>query len=157
MHEHLEAAARDPEDGLDSLLRHELHWQAPPELTTCLLGLIPNAPLMALALARPRPQSWYSILVLILTSVAVGLSLAVAWQIYGALGTQLGLASVLESLRDAPLIGLQRLYETLPASRQLVAMLVAVRDQIHWLLLAVILWLALDGWQPRLRRASAGR
>ena len=146
---------RDPDDGLDSLLRHELRWEAPPELTARLLNLIPGAP--ALAMAAPRPKSWYSLVVLVLTAVAIGLSLAVAWQVYSAVGAELGLAAVLEQLRYAPAIGLQRLYEALPASRQAVAVVVAVRDQLHCLLLAIVLWLALDGWQPRLSRAPASR
>ncbi len=143
--------SRDPNDRLDHVLRHELHWDAPPELTACLLALIPGAPKLAVALA-PRPKPWYSMLVLVLTAVAIGLSLAVAWQVYSAVGTELGLAVVLDQLRNAPMIGLQRLYEALPASRQAVALLVAVSDQLHWLLLALVLWLALDGWQPRFRR-----
>lgn len=147
--------ARDPEDGLDSLLRHELRWECPPDLTVRLLNLIPGAP--ALAVAAPRPKSWYSMLVLVLTATAIGLSLAVAWQVYSAVGAELGLAVILEQLRYAPAIGLQRLYEALPASRQAVAMIVALRDQLHWLLLAIVLWLALDGWQPRLHPVSAGR
>jgi hypothetical protein len=144
--------ARDPEDGLDALLRAELRWEAPPELTARLLSLVPGMPLLGSLPARPKP--WYSTLVLVLTAIAVGLSLAVAWQVYGALGAELGLTAVFEQLRLAPLIGLQRLYEALPASRQAVEVLVAVRDQLHWLLLAMVLWLALDGWQPRLRRVG---
>jgi sterol desaturase/sphingolipid hydroxylase (fatty acid hydroxylase superfamily) len=146
---------RDPDDGLDSVLRHELRWDCPPELTARLLNLIPGAP--ALAVVAQRPKTWYSMLVLVLTATAIGLSLAVAWQLYSALGAELGLAAVMEQLRYAPGIGLQRLYEALPASRQAVAVLVAVRDQLHWLLLAIVLWLALDGWQPRLRPVQAGR
>jgi hypothetical protein len=144
--------ARDPEDGLDALLRAELRWEAPPELTARLLSLVPGVPLLGTLSARPQP--WYSTLVLVLTAIAVGLSLAVAWQVYGVLGAELGLTAVFEQLRLAPLIGLQRLYETLPVSRQAVAVLVAVRDQLHWLLLALVLWLALDGWQPQLRRVG---
>ena len=67
---------RDPDDGLDSLLRYELRWEAPPELTARLLLLIPAAA----PLAIDRPKSWYSALVAVLTAVALGLSLAVAWQ-----------------------------------------------------------------------------
>lgn len=145
---------RDPDDALDGVLRHELHWEAPPELTARLLTLIPGAPILA---AAPRPKSWYSTLVLVLTAVAVGLSLAVAWQVYSAVGAELGFAAIIEQLRYAPAIGLQRLYEALPASRQVVALLVAVRDQLHWLLLAIVLWLALDGWQPRPSRASVNQ
>lgn len=143
---------RDPEDGLDALLRAELRWEAPPELTARLLSLVPAVSLLGNLPARPKP--WYSTLVFVLTAIAVGLSLAVAWQVYGALGAELGLTAVFEQLRLAPLIGLQRLYETLPASRQAVEVVVAVRDQLHWLLLAMVLWLALDGWQPRLRRVG---
>ncbi|MFV9504434.1 MAG: anti-sigma factor [Oscillochloridaceae bacterium umkhey_bin13] len=143
---------RDPEDALDALLRPELCCEAPPELTARLLALIPGAPLLV-AVSRPKP--WYSLLVLILTAVALGVSFAVAWQMYGLVGAELGLAGVIEQLRYLPLIGLQQLYATLPASRQAIEILVAVRDQIQWLLLALVLWLALDGWQPRLRRAPA--
>lgn len=144
---------REPYDGLDSVLSHELRWEAPPELTARLLSMIPGAP----ALAPSRPRTWYSTVVLVLTAVAIGLSLAVAWQVYSAVGAELGLAAVLDQLRHAPMIGLQRLYEALPASRQAVAVLVMVRDQLHWLLLAIILWLALDGWQPRLRPSTTSR
>ena len=144
---------RDPDDGLDSLLRYELRWEAPPELTARLLLLIPAAA----PLAIDRPKSWYSALVAVLTAVALGLSLAVAWQVYSAVGAELGLAAIVEQLRYAPGIGLQRLYEALPASRQAVQVLDTVRAQLHWLLLAIVLWLALDGWQPRLRPSAAGR
>ncbi|MFQ3663230.1 MAG: anti-sigma factor [Chloroflexaceae bacterium] len=149
MHDPLEASTRDPDDALDRVLRQELRWEAPAEVTACLLGLIPNGALWAGAMRRPRPQPWYSTLVLILTATAVGLSLAVAWQVLGSLGAELGLFAILEQFRAAPAIGLQRLYEALPASRQVVAVLVIVREQLHWLLLAIMLWLALDGWQPR--------
>ena len=141
---------RDPDDGFDVVLRHELRWEVPTELTARLLSLVPGAPLLAVAAPRPRPKTWYSMLVLVLTAVAIGLSLAVAWQLFGVLSAELGFAAALEQIRYAPAIGLQRLYDALPASRQVVAMLVAVRDQLHWLLLAIVLWLALDGWQPRL-------
>jgi hypothetical protein len=148
-----EQFTRDPDDRLDAVLRQELRWEAPPELTLRLLGLIPGAPL--LAVAPPRPKTWYSMAVLVLTAMAIGLSLAVAWQVLGTVSAELGFAAVLEQLRHAPALGLQRLYDALPASRQAVALLAAIRDQLHWLLLAIVLWLALDGWQPQLRRATA--
>ena len=142
---------RSAADQLDLVLCHELHWEAPPELTACLLGLIPGATSFAVS-PPPRPKSWYSLLVLALTAVAIGLSLAVAWQLYNTVGTEFGLAASFEQLRNAPLLGLQRLDEALPASRPAVAVLVALRDQLHWLLLALVLWLALDGWQPQFKR-----
>lgn len=148
---------REPDDSLDQILRQELRWEAPPELTMRLIGLIPGAALVGIPATPARPQSWYSMLVLVLTAVAVGLSLAVAWQLYSTVGAELGFGAVLTQIQQAPGIGLQRLYDALPISRDIVALLVAVRDQLHWLLLAVVLWLALDGWQPRvsLRRTRA--
>jgi hypothetical protein len=144
-----ELPPREPEDTLDQILCKELRWEVPPALAAQLLSLVPGAPMLGVS-ALARPKSWYSLLVLVLTAVAIGLSLAVAWQVYSAVGAELGLGPILAQLQSAPAVGLQRLYEALPASRQLVSLLVAVRDQLHWLLLAVVLWLALDGWQPRL-------
>lgn len=150
-----ELPQRGPDDTLDRILRQELCWEVPPELTARLIGLIPGAALVGVPLALSvRPKSWYSLLVLVLTAVAIGLSLAVAWQFYSAVGAELGFGAMLAQLQAAPGIGLQRLYDALPISRNVVALLVAVRDQLHWLLLAIVLWLALDGWQPRLRRRS---
>jgi hypothetical protein len=143
---------RAPDDRLDQVLREELRWEAPPELTARLTALVPALTLVGTPTPVPRPRSWYSTLVLILTTLAVGLSLAVAWQFAAALGSELGLGELLAQIQTAPALGLQRLYEAIPASRQVVALIVAVRDQLHWLLLAIVLWLALDGWQPRLAR-----
>jgi hypothetical protein len=143
-----ELPPREPEDTLDQILRQELRWEVSPLLTAQLLALVPGAPMLALS-PPARPKSWYSLLVLVLTAVAIGLSLAVAWQFYSLVGAELGLGAMLAELQAAPAIGLQRLYDALPISRQFVGLLVAVRNQLHWLLLAVVLWLALDGWQPR--------
>jgi hypothetical protein len=141
-----ELPPHEPEDNLDQILRQELRWEVPPTLAAQLLALVPGAPPV---FVPARPKSWYSMLVLVLTSIAIGLSLAIAWQFYSAVGAELGLGAMLTQLQAAPGIGLQRLYDALPASRQVVTLLGAVRDQLHWLLLAVVLWLALDGWQPR--------
>lgn len=143
-----ELPSREPEDALDQILCKELHWEAPPMLTAQLLALVPGASLMG-APAPVRPKSWYSLLVLVLTAVAIGLSLAVAWQFYSAVGVEFGLGAMFAQIQSAPAIGLERLYDALPASRYLIGLLIAIRDQLHWLLLAVVLWLALDGWQPR--------
>jgi hypothetical protein len=143
-----ELSPREPEDSLDQILRQELRWEVTPKLTAQLLALVPGAAVLVIP-ATTRPKSWYSLLVLVLTAVAIGLSLAVAWQFYNVVGVELGLGAMFAQLQAAPAIGLQRLYAALPISRQLVSLLVAVRNQLHWLLLAVVLWLALDGWQPR--------
>jgi hypothetical protein len=141
------------DDRLDVILRSELRWEAPPDLTARLLSLVPGGALIGMAPAPVKPKPWYSLVVLVLTAIAVGLSLAVAWRFYSVVGAELGLGVMWAQLREAPAIGLQRLYEALPASRQVVAVLVAVRDQLHWLLLAAVLWLAFDGGQQQQRVA----
>ncbi|MEI7646394.1 MAG: anti-sigma factor [Chloroflexales bacterium] len=143
-----EPPPREPEDALDQILRQELRWEVTPLLAAQLLALVPGAPVLALS-AQARPKSWYSLLVLVLTAVAIGFSLAVTWQIYRLVGDELGLGAMLAQIQAAPAVGLQRLYDALPISRQVVGLLVVVRNQLHWLLLAVVLWIALDGWQPR--------
>jgi hypothetical protein len=160
MNETNELIQREPDDALDLVLRSELRWEASPALTNQLLALIPGVPALQPVSAepvvvpamppRPRPQPWYTWLVLILTAIAVGLSMAVAWQFYGQVGDHLGLSAMWSQLQAAPAIGLQRLYETIPISQYIVALVLSIRDQLHWLLLAVILWLALDGWSPNI-------
>jgi hypothetical protein len=132
------------DDRFDALLRAELFVEAPSDLTQRLLGLIPGASPM-----RVPPKRWYVLLVYSLTVAALMVSLGVAWQIYAQLAVQVGLPELLASLRAAPAQGLARLYELLPQSRQVVEVLVAVRDQLHWLLLALVMWAALDTTRRR--------
>lgn len=150
-----ELIQRDPEDPFDRALRSELRWETPPELTTRLLALVADAPAFSSfssaagsLYARAQPKPWYTTVVMLLTAVVVGLSLAIAWQIYGALGAQLGMGELWQQIQLMPAMGLKWLYEELPITRYVLAVLSSVRDQLHWLLLAAVLWLALDGWSP---------
>jgi anti-sigma factor RsiW len=124
---------------LDSALRPEMMMAAPAELTLRLLMLVPGG-----APARVAPRRWYVRLVYTLTVAAIGVSLAVAVQLYALLAVQLGLPDALGALRQAPADGLSWLYATLPPSRYIVPSLLAVRDQLHWVLLALLGWAALD-------------
>jgi hypothetical protein len=144
----------EPEDALDQVLRTELAWQAPPELTNQLLSVVqqPAAREPVAAGARPappaRPQTWYTVLVSILTTLAMTLSLLVAWQFYGALGAELGIAEWWVQVQQLPAAGLAWLDTHLPALRVLVDMLASSQEYVQWLLAAIVLWLALDGWSP---------
>ncbi len=144
----------DAEHPFDHVLRAELRWEVPPELTNRLMELVANtATVSHLSVAETpevptQPRSWYAVLALVLTSMVVGLSFAIAWQVYGQLGTQLGLTPIWEQIRQMPDLGLLWLYDELPFMRYVIAGLNGIRDQLHWLLLALILWLALDGWSP---------
>lgn len=61
---------------LDVLLRAELRWEAPSDLTTRLLALAVSVPIMP---QPARPSRWYVNLIYILTVAVVAISLAVAW------------------------------------------------------------------------------
>jgi hypothetical protein len=76
------------------------------------------------------------------------LSLAIAWWVYGTISAELGLTVLIEQLRSTPQLLLQQLYLLFPALHLFVDLLASVQDQLHWLLLAMILWLAADSWQP---------
>jgi hypothetical protein len=144
---------REPEDALDQILCTELAWQAPPELTNRLLSVVQQAvsePVAAVAQPQQpaRPQTWYTVLVSILTALAMTLSLLVAWQFYGALGAELGIAEWWAQVQQLPAAGLAWLDTHLPALRIVVDMLGSSQEYVQWLLAAIVLWLALDGWSP---------
>lgn len=141
------------DDTLDGILREELRWQVPPELTNQLLFLVSDTP----PLAQPSsvgaaPRTWYSVLVMVLTSVSVGLSFALAWQIYGVVGAELGLMDVWLHIQAMVSNVFQWLYHEFPMMQRLVPMLVSTYEHVYWvlnwLLVSVILWLALDGSTP---------
>jgi ABC-type multidrug transport system fused ATPase/permease subunit len=144
---------REPDDAMDTMLRSELRWEAPSELSSRLLSLVPGTIGMSFA-APARPKTWYSALVLVLTMLAVGVSFAVAWEVYSVLGAELGLAAAWVELQAAFAAGVQQLTETLPAMGYAFALIEGVREQLHWILVAIILWLALDGSSPRMARRS---
>jgi len=128
---------------LDTALRPELMLQAPAELTLRLMLLVPGN-----VAVRVPPKRWYVLLVYVLTVAAIAVSTAVAFQFYSLLATQVGLAEALVSLRAAPAAGLHWLYTTLPQSRYVVTPLLALRDQLHWVLLVLLMWAALDRARP---------
>ena len=146
---------READDTLDRLLRVELHWEAPPDLTVRLLSLLPDAPQPHGLPVRSASHSWYRRLMLLLTMAITTLSLAIAWWVYGAISAELGLTALIEQLRSTPPLLLQQLYLLFPVLRLFVDLLASVQDQLHWLLLAMILWLAADSWQPVQRVEAA--
>ncbi|NJN65613.1 MAG: hypothetical protein HC884_02315 [Chloroflexaceae bacterium] len=165
---------RDPEDALDQVLRTELRWHAPPELTSRLIALAEHSPgvgrdplrhgtgmaglcplsdaTTALPPLRPQPGAWYSVLVMILTSMAVGVSFAVAWQLYGLVGAELGLSDVVARFQADLASGMQQVGEELPLVYQVLTLVGTLYRQVAWLLnwlfIAIILWLVLDGYTP---------
>ncbi len=155
------------EEAFDQALQAELRWVAPPELTTQLLALIPSIAVthdfegVMDAMQSPscyrQPEPRYGTPLLIVTATVVGLSLAIAWQFYSLIGAQLGLEVWWNQVQVFPDLGIKWLYDTVPVTRYIMALLGSIRHQLHWLLMAAILWLALDGWTPPflLRRQSS--
>lgn len=155
------------EDPFEQALQAELRWTAPSELTAQLLALVPS---MAVprdfegvmdAMQPPfryrQPVPRYQTPLLVVTAIVVGFSLAIAWQIYSLIGAQLGLEVWWYQVQVFPDLGIKWLYDTVPPTRYIGAVFSSIRDQLHWLLIAAILWLALDGWTPPflLRRQSS--
>ena len=140
---------RDPDDAFDLVLRAELHWEAPPDLSARLLALVPGG-LVAMpgAIVRAQPKLWLRVLMLVLTALALGLSFTIATQVYGALASDLGVSNGWEQIQAWPTIATGWLFENVPGTSIVVSLLGSVRDQLHWLIAAVVLWMALDGWSP---------
>jgi hypothetical protein len=44
---------------------------------------------------------------------------------------------------------MQQLTQSLPESRYAIDLFLRVRDQLIWMLMVAILWVALDRWSPR--------
>lgn len=145
---------RDPENGLDKVLRAELRWEAPPHLTNNLLALVALASSESgLALNQTpafelpeRPKRWYVILVSVLTAAAIVVSLMVAWQF----SAQLGLPAMWQSLSQTVSTGIDQLHTSLPQLSTLVSLLSGIRNYLYWLLLVAVLWAVFDGWSPNM-------
>ena len=163
------ASYQRPHQSLDAVLRAEMRWDVPAELTARLLALAVNpepaalpavptrvvdaieaAPPVRQPIARARPKDWYVALVYTLTAVVMALSLTIAWQFFGALVGDVGFSGALTELLAAPARGLTQITQTLPESRILIAFFLRVRDQLLWLLLVAVLWAALDKWNPQI-------
>lgn len=161
MNEH-EWTHRDPEELLDQVLRREMRWQAPPDLTERLVGMVGMVATTGFSPAtssvvvaeplHPRPGRWYSILVMLLTAVAVGVSFAVAWQFYGIVGAELGLSEAWNHMQALVSMGLHQLYGEIPALRHIMTFIGTLYEQaswlVNWVLLAVVLWLVFDSYTP---------
>jgi len=128
---------------LDVLLRTELRWEAPSSLTTQLLALAAAAPALPMS---SRPSRWYVNLIYALTVAVVAVSLAVAWQLLGAIIMQLGVVDTMTQVLALPGRALQQITQALPESRYAIDLFTRVRDQLIWLLLVAIVWAALDRW-----------
>lgn len=150
---------RDPEEPLDQVLRREMRWQAPPDLTERLIGIVAatgggpaTSPVVVAPTSRPQPGRWYSILVMILTAVAVGVSFAVSWQFYGVVGAELGLSEAWNHLQALVSMGMQQVYGEIPVLRHIMVFIGTLYEQaswlVNWVLLAVVLWLVFDSYTP---------
>jgi hypothetical protein len=150
------AAYARSQASLDVVLRTEMRWEAPAHLTAQLLALAEQGALAtavkpepSLALPPPQPQRWYSTLVYVLTFGAIILSMGVAWQFAGMLMGNVSFQDAFAQLLAAPSRGLALLTSQLPQSRPAIDFFLRVHEQLLWLLLAAVLWAALDKWNPQ--------
>lgn len=146
LHQHLAecaacAAYRRRNSAIDAALRDELRWEVPSVLTAQLMAIALQGSYLT-PVARPR--RWYVIVVYILTLLVMGVSLALAWQIGAIVAMQIGLGDMLNQMLAAPSQWLAQLSQSLPQSQAVIDFALRVRDQLLWLLLAAVLWAALD-------------
>lgn len=145
-----------PEELFDAALRHELRWEAPPELTHRLLQLVPNAAPSSTPTSAPLSR-WRFYLAIGLIALAALVSMVGANYLYQIVWFQLGGGSLIAQLEALPARLLQSLYETIPFAREFVSIAALIRDQLHWVLLALVLWILLDTWQPELKPIGGRR
>jgi hypothetical protein len=134
---------------LDPVLKAEMHWEVPAALTARLLALTVVPPPVIIS-APPKPQPWYVSLIGALTVAVVAISVAIAWQLMGAVATQFGLLEALAELAAWPGRALAMMTDALPQSRYAIDFFMRVREQLTWMLLIIIVWLAIDQWRPQL-------
>lgn len=144
-----------PQLAFDTMLRSELAWQAPADLTARLMSLAMAGPAALVTPppvavpARVMPKRWYVVTVYLLTAAAIGLSLAIAWQFISLMAAQMGVGDALSQLMAAPSMGFERLLQMLPVSSGTISFALKVREQLLWLLLVAILWAIVDKWNPQ--------
>jgi predicted anti-sigma-YlaC factor YlaD len=141
---HCEAYRRTM-DSLDDVLAKELRWEVPAALTAQLLSIAA----MPQALMRPAPKRWVVTLVYSAAAALVAISLLVVFQFLGVLSAQIGLGDLLNEAIAFPARMMQQLSQSLPESRYAIDLFLRVRDQLIWMLMVAILWVALDRWSPR--------
>ncbi len=145
------AAYQRRHDTLDTMLRTEIRWEAPAQLTDRLLLLAAALPLASAApLPRPRPKGWHVTLAYVLTALLIGLSLAVAWNVFSLLAGELAVQGLLAQIQALPAQLMAELTRALPESRFVVAFFLYVHDKLLWLLLAAVLWAVLDRFSPQM-------
>lgn len=126
---------------LDVMLRAELRWEAPEHLTKNLLSL---AMMPSVVLAPGRPRGWRIRIIYALTLLVVVISLAIGSQIAWAFASQMGLFTMLNELFAAPARFLQQLAIEQPQSRYAIDLVLRIRDQMLWMLVAAVLWALFD-------------
>jgi len=163
---------RQRQQSLDGVLRAELRWEVPADLTARLLAIAtapaellavepagtaediftpmwavparPTGPLAQMPLARPHPKGWYVAAVYAITAAVIALSLLVALQIFSVLTSQVSISATLTELLSLPGQALSYVVHALPQSRYLIDFLLKLHEQLIWLLLVAVLWAALD-------------
>ncbi|HMO56956.1 MAG TPA: hypothetical protein PKA05_03335 [Roseiflexaceae bacterium] len=134
---------------LEPVVKAELQWQAPQDLTARLLALT-TMPVPLLITAPMRPQPWYVNVIGALSVAVVMVSVAVIWQIAAGIALQFGLGELLTELAAWPGRGLTILSIEMPQSRYVIDLFMRIREQLLWVLLVIVLWLTVEQLNPRL-------
>lgn len=143
---------------LDEVIRTELHWDVPADLTARLLA-ITRTPAAFAAPVALRPKRWHVALAYLAATVSIVLSLLIGWQLVSLVAAQFDFQVVITNVMAFPGEALAWLTQALPESRYAVDFFLHARSQLVWLLLVALVWAMLDKWNPQLptfrRRQSA--
>jgi anti-sigma factor RsiW len=134
---------------LDGVVRTEMRWEAPVDLTARLLAMASTIEVPQLVVpVRPQPKRWHVVLAYAVATLSVMLSLLVGWQIFSLLASQPEIQVFIAQVSTLPGQLLAQLTQSLPESRYVVDFFFRIRAQLMWLLLAAVLWAMLDKWNP---------
>lgn len=158
------AAYHRRHETLDVALRAEIHWEAPLDLTASLLKLaalpldaLPEPkvyepvllPTMSVEAARSPLRMWQTVAIYSVVALAMAGSALLFWQLFGMLFGQIDMESLIAQVTAMPQTFLRQMTQLSPQSAYVVDFVLRVRDQLLWLLLAAIVWVAMDKFDLR--------
>ncbi|MEM8534350.1 MAG: hypothetical protein AAGF95_26115 [Chloroflexota bacterium] len=143
---------RQRQHSLDVVLRTEMRWETPADLTARLLNMAANPALFAnpSVMLQPRPKGWHVVMVYTITIMAVILSIAMGVQLFGLVAAQVGLQSTIDQIVAWPSLAIAQLIQIIPESRYLIDFFLHARTYLSWLLCVALVWAVLDRWTPQM-------
>ncbi|MBA3943905.1 MAG: hypothetical protein H0X37_05005 [Herpetosiphonaceae bacterium] len=137
---------------VDLAVRSALVIEPPAALQARLQALVPQPEYVVVPVTTTRPLAK---VMYALTALALGVLLVVGLTLYSQALTQLGSSTLWAELSAIPGMWLGRLYAVLPSAHLIVDTYKSLQRPLEWLLVALVLWAALDMRTPQRTRQIA--